>query len=355
MNNTLSYFSEKLKIWSGYVLFTYVATHLLNHAFGLFSLEVMEAARRVFVGFWRSPPLNYVVVTTLVVHALVAIAKTAKRKSFGGLSTKEWTQIGIGLFAPVMLIGHIMFTKVVHQVYGVDDTYGFYLLTGGYEVLFGGILTMIMLWTHGVIGLDGVLSTKPWYPAWRQRLTIPAFLLPSLAVAGAISATHQVVLRAQLDPGFTARVYERLLARGFSVAVWKDAVSDQAKMYSLVYVGLLFLTFGVRYALLRWRRRRNLVSVQYPDGSEVHISPGTSVLEASLMGRIPHAHLCGGRGRCSTCRVRVYEGRDRLAPPAPVEQRVLRQIGAAENIRLACQTYPRSDCRVYPICRPTRT
>ena len=33
----------RLRLWSGCVLFTYVATHLVNHALGLVSLDAMEA------------------------------------------------------------------------------------------------------------------------------------------------------------------------------------------------------------------------------------------------------------------------------------------------------------------------
>lgn len=67
------------------------------------------------------------------------------------------------------------------------------------------------------------------------------------------------------------------------------------------------------------------------------------------MAGVPHAQVCGGRGRCSTCRVRVYEGADALPAPELLEKRVLRRIGAADNVRLACQTRPQADCRVLPI------
>ena len=33
----------RLRLWSAYVLFAYVTTHLLNHALGLISLRVIEA------------------------------------------------------------------------------------------------------------------------------------------------------------------------------------------------------------------------------------------------------------------------------------------------------------------------
>ena len=75
------------------------------------------------------------------------------------------------------------------------------------------------------------------------------------------------------------------------------------------------------------------------------MTPGTSVLEASRIAGIPHASVCGGRGRCSTCRVRVRAELHRLPPPSEEELRVLDRIGARPNIRLACQLRPRGRSR----------
>jgi adenylate cyclase len=80
--------------------------------------------------------------------------------------------------------------------------------------------------------------------------------------------------------------------------------------------------------------------------------PGTSVLEASRLAGIPHAHVCGGRGRCSTCRVRVRGEIGSIDPPGEDELRVLRRIGATSNVRLACQLRPRGTVDVTPLLPP---
>ena len=49
---------------------------------------------------------------------------------------------------------------------------------------------------------------------------------------------------------------------------------------------------------------------------------GLSLLEASTMYEMPHAGVCGGRGRCGTCRVSVLDGRENLPPPSAVEPSV---------------------------------
>ena len=53
-----------------------------------------------------------------------------------------------------------------------------------------------------------------------------------------------------------------------------------------------------------------------------------TVLEASQLNGIPHASVCGGRGRCSTCRIRVSRGPDDCRRRRPQEQAVLARVGA---------------------------
>src|SRR5205085_12145517 len=67
---------------------------------------------------------------------------------------------------------------------------------------------------------------------------------------------------------------------------------------------------------------------------------------------IPHASVCGGRGRCSTCRVRVRGEVHALDPPSASEMRVLHRIGARPNIRLACMLRPRGEVEVTPLLPP---
>jgi adenylate cyclase len=96
----------------------------------------------------------------------------------------------------------------------------------------------------------------------------------------------------------------------------------------------------------RYGRR---VRLRYPDGVTVSIKPGMSVLEASRAAGVPHAAVCGGRGRCSTCRVRIGHGAEHLAAPAPDEARVLARIGAGADVRLACQLRPTHGLAVVPL------
>ena len=64
----------------------------------------------------------------------------------------------------------------------------------------------------------------------------------------------------------------------------------------------------------------------------------TSLLQASLGAGIPHTHACGGRARCSTCRVIVTGGLDRCRPRNGAEAALARVKGFSPDVRLACQT-----------------
>jgi adenylate cyclase len=91
------------------------------------------------------------------------------------------------------------------------------------------------------------------------------------------------------------------------------------------------------------------VRVTYPDGREVLVPAGFTILEASRFAGIPHASVCGGRGRCSTCRVRVIRGAEALPAASVDELRVLGRVGAPAHVRLACQVRPRRDLSVMPL------
>jgi adenylate cyclase len=128
-------------------------------------------------------------------------------------------------------------------------------------------------------------------------------------------------------------------------------LSDRLMLAFAAIVGGVLAARVVRTLLTR----RRAIAVSYPDGRRVVIQPGTSLLEASRIGGIPHASVCGGRSRCSTCRVRVIEGAEWLPPPHEEEQRVLHRIHAAPGVRLACQTRPTGPVTIQPLLPPQIT
>ena len=93
--------------------------------------------------------------------------------------------------------------------------------------------------------------------------------------------------------------------------------------------------------------------VTYPDGRVSRVPRGFTVLEASRAAGVAHASLCGGRARCSTCRVRVVASAGDVPPALPGEQAVLDRVGVHAPVRLACQLRPTGDIAVVPLLPPT--
>lgn len=75
------------------------------------------------------------------------------------------------------------------------------------------------------------------------------------------------------------------------------------------------------------------------DRQTIPVEADETILVASLKAGIPHAHACGGQGRCSTCRVIVTGGLENCEPRQPVEQALAIQLGFPAQVRLACQTH----------------
>jgi adenylate cyclase len=104
-------------------------------------------------------------------------------------------------------------------------------------------------------------------------------------------------------------------------------------------------------------RRAGMINLSYSDGRKLRVPLGLSVLEASLRHRVPHASVCGGRARCSTCRIRVTSGVETLPAPSAREAFVLSRIGGAADpaVRLACQLRPTTDVAFVQLFAPQVT
>jgi adenylate cyclase len=203
----------------------------------------------------------------------------------------------------------------------------------------------LIAWTHGCIGLHFWLRLRPWYRRMFPVILSAYVLLPVLGYLGFAQAGREVRALAR-DPGFAQRL--QIQTRNPTTAQRARLVSLREAISSTVW-GLLVLTFAARGARGLLSRRRAAVRISYPGGRSAAVPVGWTVLEASRSAGIPHASVCGGRGRCSTCRIRVGGDPAMLPPPSPLELRVLQRVGAPPNLRLACQLRPERDLAVTPL------
>ena len=127
----------------------------------------------------------------------------------------------------------------------------------------------------------------------------------------------------------------------------RDMRQTALNTYLLLF-GLLLCARGARQLIER--QQRSLVRVNLP-GRSFSMPKGWTVLEGMRSHGIKHQSACGGRGRCSTCRIRVVSGLNGCPTPAGVEFDLLERTADPGDIRLACQLRPITDVQVAPLFR----
>jgi adenylate cyclase len=342
---------RRLRLFSGLAMLAYVTMHLLNHAIGLISVEAMEDVLWYIFRIWSNRPAQTLLYGSFLVHYGLALWALWERRSLQ-LRASEFGQIILGFAIPILLARHVVGTRIADNFFHTDTGYYAYLLwvyfvnAPGHGYL--QMLVLVVAWAHAMIGLHFWLRVRPWYARLQPAALVIAVLVPVLSLLGMIEAGRQVIALAA-DPNWTREAFARMTLPSPETRHTLEAIIDGLSWFFGGVVAVVLLARFIRYA---WRRRHGLVRIGYPDGRFVEVTPGTSVLEASRIAGIPHASVCGGRGRCSTCRVRVRAEIDSLDPPDAVEQRVLRRIGAIQNVRLACQLRPRGRVEVTPLLPP---
>jgi adenylate cyclase len=337
------------RLVTGLILFAFATSHLLNHAFGIRSATVMDAASAFLLAPWQSYYGLVLLYTCFLIHGLLGLYALHRRRHLRIPASEAW-QLGLGLTIPFLLIMHAggirLSTSLYGQQFGYERVlYTFWVAEADFWLLWQ-LMLLLVLWIHGCIGLRAWLRSKPWYYHASGVLSSLATLVPVLAILGVINAGLNVREAAQRDA-----VYAATLA----IAPGSQTERDRASAHRIVdglmigYLGLVLGTFGLRAARDWHAQRFNAVRITYPGDRVVSVPSGFSVLEASRWAGIPHASVCGGRGRCSTCRIRVVQGAQGLAIPGPVERATLRRIAAPTSVRLACQLRPSADIAVEPL------
>ncbi len=350
MTATQEYFAAKLKLWSGMFLMIYCVTHYLNHSIGIFGLNAVDYIRDIFLFFWRNPFMNIFLPGVAVIHIYLSLSRVIRIASFRGFRRHEWFQLIAGILTVPAVALHVTGTKIAHIFYGIDDTYtAFSVSIVDYIDIIIFNLLMLLVWIHGYIGVKYWMKVNSKYMKYLSKIEMLFFILPILALVGLISIFRESNLNQLIDPVYK----EKVLISSNPENVDLDKLTEDTIMYFVIpYLFLIILLFTGRFIYFKIKRRNNSIQISYPEGAVSKIFLGMSILEASLDAGIPHAHVCGGRGRCSTCRIRVDRGLDQLEPPRQNERRVLRRIGAPENIRLACQAFPKIDLDVSPLLAP---
>jgi len=333
---------QDLRLGSGLILFAYVAVHLANHALGLISVAAAQRGLRVAVAVWHSFPGTVLLYGAAGIHIALALLALYERRTLR-MPPLEALRIALGLSIPTLLIAHVVATRIAFEAYGAEPGYAsvvWQLWHSNRECRQMALL--VPGWLHGCLGLNFAFARRVWYQRMRFVLFGAALLLPVLAVLGFLEMLKEVALGAQ-DPAW---VDANILSVGVAQTNALARISQGLLATYFAAIGAVFVARLLRRAVEDVRG--NTIAIAYPERT-VRVPRGWTILEASRSHHIPHLSMCGGRARCSTCRVRVVAGSDRCPPPARDELRTLNRIGAPEGTRLACQLRPQGDVSVIPL------
>jgi adenylate cyclase len=324
------------QVWrlaSGLVLFVFALTHFLNHALGHVSLQTMDAVQTVRSGLWRSWPGTVLLYGAAAVHISLGLWKLVRRRTWR-MAPWEAAQIALGLAIPFLVAAHVATTRLHSSLNGGEDAYNVVLRAIWPDVALKQNLLLLIVWVHAMIGFHFWLRLKPWYEAWSPVLLGAAVLVPTLAMTGWIEGARMAELAFPGSPIPPQMVEPRsALAWRTETGVWAAAA----------------LLIGAITAVRLWSRWRGGPTITYPGGRRVRGASGATLLEISRAAGVPHASVCGGRGRCTTCRVLVMEGAESLPPPNPSEAAALGRIHAPPAVRLACQIRPQHALTIRPL------
>ncbi|WP_162820243.1 adenylate/guanylate cyclase domain-containing protein [Microvirga calopogonii] len=329
--------TREIRLFTGLVLGAFLLTHFSNHALGLVSVEAMEAGRAWFNRLWRNPVGTVLLYGSVLTHFLLALLALYRRRTLR-MPIREAAQLILGLSLPFLLIAHVVGTRIEWTLTGYDSSY--LEVVRNLWIVYPAIgarqaLALVIAWLHGCLGIYFWLRPKPWFPRFALLLYTGALLIPVLALLGFVEAGRAL-----------AEAPERF--GPIPVPPASDLLPLIGPGLYTAFGGMIAATIAARLArsLRLWSRR---VRITYPNDQVVTVPLGFSVLEASRSAGIPHLSVCGGRGRCSTCRVRVLDGHQRQPPPTAQERGTLARIKAGPNVRLACQFRPTHDVAVVPI------
>jgi len=341
---------RQIRLASGLVLFAYLISHFLNHALGNISMEALAGGVYLHTSFWQFLPVAILFYAACLAHTALGIWALYERRQFRWKAI-EPLQLVLGLSVPMLVIAHIIGVRLGQTLYGHEKLYPqvlfLYWISAPYRIWLM-LAVMTIAWVHGCIGLYLWLRMKAFFKRAAPFLLAAAVLIPTLAMLGFYQGGRKVI-----DDDSREWRAENLTQRQVGTRE-QQAVLDRITDYALIfYLGLLGIALLAKGARAINERRRGMVSLSYGNGRTVRVPKGLSVLEASLRNNVPHASVCGGRARCSTCRIRIIGDCSELPEPSQREAFVLGRVGTSDpSIRLACQLRPVTDLSFFQLFLP---
>ncbi len=342
---------RQIRLACGLVMFTYLVSHFLNHALGNISMDALADGVYYHTVFWQFLPVAIVFYTAALLHAGLGIWALYQRRQFRWRAI-EPLQLVLGLSIPALIIAHIAGVRLGQTLFGHEKLYPQVLyaqwVAWPYRIL-QMYAVLLIAWIHGCIGLYFWLRMRNFYQRAAPFLLAAAALIPTLAMLGLYQAGRSVIADSESAEWRAENLGPQQVGTAAEQKVLDSIVDD----FLIGYLGLLGLVLAARGIRAIAERRGGMINLSYGNGRTIRVPRGLSVLEASLRYNVPHASVCGGRARCSTCRIRVIGDCSTLPKPSPREAFVLDRVGASDpSIRLACQLRPESDLSFFQLFMP---
>ena len=341
---------RQVRLVSGVILLAYLVSHFLNHALGNISMAALATGVYFHMLFWQFPPIGILFYAACFVHTALGIWALYERRQFRWKAI-EPIQLVLGLSIPAMVVAHIVGVRLGQSLYGHEKLYPqvffAYWISAPYKAW---LLTAVMIvsWVHACIGLHFWLRMKPFYKKAAPFLLAAVLLIPTLALLGIYQGGRNV-----MDSDSLEWRQENLSRRAMGTRDQAQVLDRVTDYFLIGYLGLIGLALLARGARTIHERRGGTISLSYGNGRTIRVPRGLTVLEASLRNNVPHASVCGGRARCSTCRIRIIGDCSTLPEPSQREAFVLGRVGTPDpSIRLACQLRPPTDLSFFQLFLP---
>ena len=355
----LSTFVRKLRVWSGIILFFYAFTHLLNHSVNILSIEAGDYVNENYFDLlWKNIVGTVLLYGSFVLHIFLGFYAVGTRKSFK-MTAKEWTQIIFPILALLLLLQHVGAIAMATKIFDVDINYTLLIslmIAEPAEVAAGTILFSLMtifIWVHGAIGINTLLTfNMKSYSKYKSYFYLIFYGVPILGVFGFWAALK--------EQSFIAYAKALQGDESFIFSIIMEAIPQEAQPtimaieplvmnnYPLIVLALIVIAIA---NVLR-ARFFGRIKIHYSNEKIVSVSKGTSVLEASRIAGIPHQSVCGGKARCTTCRIHVISHDGDLPVPTALEANAIERAGLESDVRLACQLKPTKDLTIIPLVNP---
>ena len=343
---------RQVRLATGVVLFAYIASHFTNHALGNISLRALNDMLTYQMLFWQSWPVLIVFYGAVLIHMGLGLWALYSRRQFRWTAI-EVTQLMFGLSIPLLIMLHFVGTRLSSPLLGIERDYPQVFFTywiakpNGRWLMYAAL---VISWVHGCIGLYFWFKSKPYFRKISSLLLALAVMLPTLALLGLYQG-GRVIERASASPEWRA---DNLSVEKVGTPAEQALLVQITSYAEYGYLGLIGLAVVARGIRALLERRRGLIRLSYGNGKTIRVPVGLSVLEASTRFNIPHSSVCGGRARCSTCRIRIVGDCSELPEPSNREAFVLERVGTGGDpaIRLACQLRPKTDLAFFQIFPP---